>query len=90
MTSSDPAQHEAHDLPLAERLVSRAVRDWLTTAFAIALAANGYSGAEAQGFAKGLDQMQYLHLSGFKYSLVPDILDQLRRAGLLTDPEERP
>jgi hypothetical protein len=83
MDDRDLAQHEAHELPLADRLVDKAVRGWLETAFLTARAGNSYSGEEAQGFKKGLDQMQYLHLSGWQYSLVPDILDQLRRAGLL-------
>ena len=83
MAERDLSQHEAHEVPLADRLVEKAVQDWLRTAFAIARAGNGYSGEEARGFLKGLDQMQYLHLSGWQYSLVPDILDQLRRAGLL-------
>lgn len=86
MTDRDPRKHEAHDLPLADRLVSDAVRDWLETAFLTARAGNGYLGAEKQGFLKGLDQMQYLHLSGWQYSLVPDILGQLRRAGLMITP----
>jgi hypothetical protein len=84
----DPSAHEAHEMPLAGRIIDRLIGAYIAHAGDIALAGNGYSGAEEEGFRKGVEQMRYLHLSGWDYRLTPKILDELRRAGLLRDREE--
>lgn len=82
---SSPAAHEAHDLPLADRLASDAIRQWLDTATGLARAANGNPplGDYERGIGQGIDQMRHLHLDNYWYTVVPKILDELRRAGLL-------
>jgi hypothetical protein len=80
--TSGPAAHEAHDLPLADRLTAEAVRGWLDRRTATALAANP-DGAPA------IRQLRYLHLDDYSYTLVPAILGQLRAAGLLPPPGTR-
>ena len=80
---ANPAQHEAHEMPLAGRIIDRLISEYIAHAGDIALAGNGYSGAEEEGFRKGVEQMRYLHLSGWDYRLTPKIVDELTRAGLL-------
>ena len=86
---TDPAAHEAHDLPLAHRIVAKAVMDWLNAATATARAANGSPplGDYERGIDQGIDRMRHLHLDNYWYTLVPKITDELKRAGLLTQPE---
>ena len=89
---TDPSAHEAHDLPLADRLVSDAIRQWLDTATGLARAANGNPPLDAyeRGIAQGIDQMRYLHLDNYWYTVVPEILDELRRTGFATKRQETP
>lgn len=75
---------EIHEIPLADRIIGDEVTRWLETGFATALAGLGDLGDEAARRA-GIEEMQYLHLSGHHYALVPRIVDALTRAGLLTD-----
>ena len=81
---SNPAAHEAHDLPLADRIIAKAIQDWLNAATATARAANGNPplGDYERGISQGIDQMRHLHLDNYWYTLVPKILDELRRAGI--------
>ena len=83
------AAHEAHDLPLAHRIVEQAIGEWLNTATAIALAANGNPPLNdyERGIKQGIDCMRHGHLDNYWYALVPKIIDQLHRAGLLAQPE---
>lgn len=83
---SNPAAHEAHDLPLADRLVSDAIGRWLDTATGLARAANGNPPLNdyERGIAQGIDHMRHGHLDNYWYTVVPKILDELRRAGLMT------
>jgi hypothetical protein len=87
----DPAAHEAHETPLADRLVTDAIRDWLNTATAIALAANGNPPLNdyERGFQQGVEQMRHLHLDNYWYTLAPGIVKALRRAGLLAAASEQ-
>ncbi len=80
----DPAAHEAHDLPLADRITVKAIQDWLNTATATAHAANGNPPINdyERGISQGIEQMRYLHLDNYWYTLVPEILGALRRAGI--------
>jgi hypothetical protein len=79
---------EAHDFPLDYRLVKDVIGKWLDTATAIASAANGSPPINdyERGFQQGVEQMRYLHLDNYWYTLVPQILDQLKRSGLLIAP----
>lgn len=79
----DPAAHEAHDLPLADRIVSDLIGDYIGTAADVALATFGDINEYERGARQGIEQMRYLHLSGWDYALTPKILDALRRAGPL-------
>lgn len=81
---TNPAAHEAHDLPLADRIVERAIRDWLDAATATARAASGNPPASdyERGISQGIDNMRHLHLDNYWYTLVPEILGALRRAGI--------
>lgn len=81
----DPSAHAAHEMPLADRIVDDLIGDYIRTAADTARAANGYCDDEAAGYAKAVDQMQHLYLSGHWYRLTPRILDALRRAGLLIE-----
>ena len=86
---SDPAAHEAHEVPLADRIMEQAIREWLNTATATALAGNGNPPINdyERGFKQGVEQMRHLHLDNYWYALVPKVTDQMRRAGLLAQPE---
>jgi len=77
------ARAENHDFPLAERLVSEAIRKYIDIATATALAGFGDLNDYERGARQGIDQMRHLHLAGWDYSVVPQILEELRRAGLL-------
>jgi hypothetical protein len=68
---------DMHDLPLPNRLVSDAIKEWMDTRFGLATAAN----PEDKDI---LEQIRYLHLDNYWYTLVPKILDELRRAGIVT------
>jgi len=86
---NDPAAHEAHEAPLADRIVEQAIREWLSTATAIALAANGNPPVDdyERGIKQGIEHMAYSHLASYPYTVVPKITDQMRRAGLLAQSE---
>lgn len=86
---TDPAAHEAHALPLADRIMEQAIREWLNTATATALAGNGSPPINdyERGFKQGVEQMRHLHLDGYWYTVVPKVIDQMRRAGLLAQAE---
>jgi len=85
---TDPAAHEAHDLPLADRIAATAIQDWLNAATATARAANGNPplGDYERGIGQGIDRMRHLCLDNYWYTVVPEILGALRRAGLLPPP----
>jgi hypothetical protein len=82
--TADPAAHQAHEFPLADRIVDQAIRDWLETRFAVARAAAGAGALSDRERAvhAGIDDME-CRLSGYGCTLTPAILDALRRAGLL-------
>lgn len=84
-TNRDPAQHEAHDMPLAERLIQDRVKTWLDTALAIELAGYGDLNPEERAARKAVEQVKHLALADYTYALVPRIAEDLRRAGLLID-----
>lgn len=85
----DPAEHEAHDLPLAHRIMVKAIQDWLNTAVATAHAGNGSPPINdyERGFQQGIKQMRHLHLDNYWHVLVPKVMDEMRRAGLLVQQE---
>jgi hypothetical protein len=85
----DPAAHEAHEVPLADRIMEQTIREWLNTATAIALAANGNPPIDdyERGVKQGIEHMRHGHLDNYWYALVPKVIDQMRRAGLLAQPE---
>jgi hypothetical protein len=84
--TNDPAAHEVHDTPLANRIVERIIRDWLATATAIARAGNGNPPINEyeRGISHGIDHLDS-YLTGYPYTVVPQIIDELRRAGLLRE-----
>ena len=90
MNPTGKAAHEAHELPLASRLVTDAIQEFINTGCAIASAGAGTWTAEEKAKQQAIKEMRYLHLSGVDYRLTPLILDTLRRAGLLRDPERTP
>ena len=83
----NPGAHEAHEVPLADRIVESAIREWLNAAKATALAGNGNPPVNdyERGFKQGVEQMRHLHLDNYWYTVVPKIIDQMRRAGLLQE-----
>ena len=83
MNPTGPAAHEAHDLPLADRIVDDLIGEYIRTGCDIARAATGDGSPEEVAAQKAIDQVQHLHLAGWTYRLTPKILDALRRAGLL-------
>jgi hypothetical protein len=87
-TSHNPSDHPAHEMPLAERLVKDRVKTWLDTALAIELAGYGDITAEERAARKAVDQVKHLALADYSYALVPRIVDDLRRAGLLVDGDQ--
>jgi hypothetical protein len=82
VSTPNPARHPAHERPLPDRIVIEAVRSWLDTATATAASFDPINDHE-RGALAAIKEMRSLHLSGFEHSLVPEILGQLRRAGLL-------
>lgn len=82
--TADPSAHQAHDLPLADRLACDAVKAWLDRRTATALAATGDLNDAERGARQGIEQMRHLHLDDYWYTLVPSLLADLRKAGLLT------
>ena len=87
MPKQKPSEHPAHEAPLAERLVEDRVKRWLNTALAIELAGYGDLNAEERAARKAVEQVKHLALADYPYALVPRIVDDLRRAGLLVDGE---
>lgn len=83
----DPSHNAAHDLPLAERLVTNLIRKWLDTQLGIELAGCGDATPEEQAARKAIDQVRHLALANYRDALAPKILDELRRAGLLSQCE---
>lgn len=84
MSAADPAHSPAHDFPLAERLINDLIRKWLNTQLGIEQAGYGDATPEEQAARKAIDQARYLALANYSTALTPKILDQLRRAGLMT------
>ncbi|NUS82747.1 MAG: hypothetical protein HOY75_08335 [Streptomyces sp.] len=84
-TNRDPIQHEAHEMPLAERLIRGRVKTWLDTGLAIELAGYGDLNPEERAARKAVEQVKHLALADYTYALVPRIIDDLRRAGLMVD-----
>lgn len=84
MTTPDPAAHEAHETGLAERIVERAIGEWLDTATGLARASAGSPTSEYErGRHAGIDSMRHLHLDNWWYTVAPKLITELRRAGLL-------
>lgn len=83
--SADPRSHPAHDQPLADRLVTDIITDWIRTNLAIAVAATGAATPEEQAAQAAIDRVKHLDLAGVDYRLTPRILGALRRAGLLRE-----
>ena len=85
-TTPDPAQHEAHETPLADRIIGQAIKTWLDrkTELALATAGDPPLGDYGRGIRAGMDQLRHLHLDDYWYTVAPDIAAQLCRAGLLT------
>jgi hypothetical protein len=83
-----PSEHRAHELPLADRLVTDHIRKWLDTAIATELAGYGKLTPEERAARKAVEQVRHLALADYSYALVPRILDELRRAGLLSEPSD--
>ncbi|MFD8577416.1 hypothetical protein ACFV1H_19035 [Streptomyces virginiae] len=84
MPTSDPSHNDAHDFPLATRLVNDLIEKWLDTATAIELAGRGDLTPEERAARQAIEQMRDLALADYSYALTPKILDHLRRAGLLS------
>lgn len=83
---ADPSKHEAHELPIINRLIEVEVRAWLDTGLSIAAASFGGDTAEYEHAGReAIEQVRYLHLAGADHTLVPRIIDALRRAGLLAE-----
>ncbi|WP_405747892.1 hypothetical protein [Streptomyces canus] len=85
MTAADPSCNAAHDFPLAERLVNNLIRKWLDTQLGIELAGCGKGTSDERAARKALDQARHLALSNYPYALTPKILDELTRAGLMSE-----
>lgn len=83
----DPAAHEAHSVPLENRIMEKIIGEWLATATGLALAANGNPPLDdyERGVKQGIEHMTYSHLANYSYVVVPKIIDELRRAGLLRE-----
>ncbi|NUS25085.1 MAG: hypothetical protein HOV92_12795 [Streptomyces sp.] len=82
-----PSEHSAHEAPLAERLIHDRVKAWLDTALATELAGYGDLTGEERAARKAVEQVKHLALADYPYALVPRIVDDLRRAGLLVEGE---
>lgn len=83
MTDGRPHAKTAYYMPLAYRLVDDRIRRWLRLCLAYADAT-----AATEDIRQGVHHAG-AHLDEPWVELVPDILDQLTRAGLLTSPGER-
>jgi hypothetical protein len=73
---------EVHHMPLPNRLAESIIRDWLDRATNIALASRGELGTEPAE-RKAIEEMRHLHLADYSYMVVPKLLAELRKAGLL-------
>lgn len=76
----DPRQHEAHEIPLASRLITAEITEWLRANLAIAAAATPTPDGRA-----AIDRVRHLDLAGVDYRLTPRLIDALRRAGCLRE-----
>ena len=74
-----------HELPLAQRLIEQGIRDWLDAKAGVALAAAGSGELNdyERGVRDGIDRLRHLYLDGYWYALVPPLIGELQRAGLL-------
>jgi hypothetical protein len=83
--TADLSVHPAHETPLATRIAEEAVRRWLDARTGVALAAAGTGDVSEyeRGVRQGIEHMRYLHLDNYWYTVVPQVLDEFRRAGLL-------
>jgi hypothetical protein len=86
-SSRNPSDHRAHEMPLAERLIQHRVKTWLDTALAIELAGYGKLTPEERAAREAVEQVKHLALADYSCALVPRIVDDLRRAGLLPDED---
>lgn len=86
----DLAAHDRHETPLAHRIISDLIGQYITTAAGLASAATGNATPEEVAAQKAIDRMRYLHLAGWDYRLTPRIVDALTRAGLLSAPSPEP
>lgn len=80
--------HLADDLPPVDRLIDDEIGRFVSTAFALARAANPYLGDKGDGYRQALDDMQHLHLSGAWYRLTPRIVGALWKAGYLASQSD--
>ncbi len=81
---NDPSAHIAHDLPLADRLIGDAVMAWLNRHTETVLAATASVPVNDRELChrEGIDHLRQ-SLDDYWYTLVPGILSELRRAGLM-------
>lgn len=86
MPTPAPSNNDAHDFPLADRLVDDLIKKWLDTAIATELAGHGNTTPEERAARRAIEQVRHLALADYSYALTPKILDELRRAGLLSTP----
>lgn len=77
-----PRDDSIHGMPLVHRLIEDRIGEWLQLGFDVA------SDDANDEQKKAIDSLKYLHLSGYQYGLVPRIVDDLRRAGLLVAASE--
>lgn len=83
MTETNPRpDDEVHHMPLPNRLAEAVIRDWLDAATNTALASRGELGTEPAE-CKAIEEMRHLHLADYSYAVVPKLLNELRKAGLL-------
>jgi hypothetical protein len=90
--SANPADHEAHTDSLATRLAEDAIHTWLDRHAGLALAAAGSGELNdyERGVRQGIENLRYGHLDNYSYTVVLAIVDSLKRAGLLKEPEATP
>lgn len=76
-------------MPLASRLVEGVIASWLDTATGLALAGYGTVDPAELAARAAIEILRHLHLDNYHYTVVPMILDELRRAGLLAGGEPK-
>lgn len=88
MPNANPAQHEVHETPLANRIIDDLIGEYITTHTGLAAAGYGHLTDHDKGAQEAIDAVLNLHLAGWTYALTPRIVDALKRAGLLATPAQ--